>query len=32
VGPWREYICAENRQEYYNNKESDVPTAHKPDF
>ena len=32
VGPWREYVCAENRQEYYNNKESDVPTAHKPDF
>ena len=32
VGPWQEYVCAENRQEYYNNKESEVPTADKPDF
>jgi hypothetical protein len=27
-----EGICAENRNEYYNNKESDVPKAEKPDF
>jgi len=27
-----EVICAENRHEYYNNKESDVPKADKPDF
>jgi hypothetical protein len=32
LGPWREYVCAENRREYYNKKESEVPTAHKPDF
>ena len=32
LGPWREYVCAENRHEYYNNKESKVPTADKPDF
>jgi len=25
-------VCAENRNEYYNNKESDVPKAEKPDF
>ena len=25
-------VCAGNRQEYYNNKDSDVPTAVKPDF
>jgi hypothetical protein len=33
-GPERlsEGVCAENRHEYYNNKESDVPTAEKPDF
>jgi hypothetical protein len=29
---WREVVCAENRHEYYNNKESDVPRADKPDF
>ena len=29
---WLENVCAENRQEYYNNKDSDVPTADKPDF
>jgi hypothetical protein len=27
-----EGVCAENRHEYYNNKDSDVPTAGKPDF
>jgi len=30
--PWQETICAENTHEYYYNKESDVPTASKPDF
>jgi hypothetical protein len=29
---WLEIVCAENRHEYYNNKESDVPKADKPDF
>jgi hypothetical protein len=29
---WPETVCAENRHEYYNNKESEVPTAEKPDF
>ena len=28
----REYICAENRQEYYRGRESQLPTADKPDF
>jgi hypothetical protein len=32
LGPWREYVCAENRHEYYYNKESEVPSADKPDF
>jgi hypothetical protein len=27
-----ETVCAENRHEYYNNKDADVPTAAKPDF
>jgi hypothetical protein len=30
--PWQEIVCAENTHEYYYNKESDVPTANKPDF
>jgi hypothetical protein len=30
--PMQEAICAENPHEYYNNKESDVPKAEKPDF
>ncbi len=30
--PWQETICAENTHEYYYNKESEVPTAAKPDF
>jgi hypothetical protein len=29
---WPEIVCAENIQEYYNHKESDVPRADKPDF
>jgi hypothetical protein len=29
---WPETVCAENRHEYYNNKDSDVPTAENPDF
>jgi hypothetical protein len=29
---WPETVCAENIQEYYNNKESDVPRADSPDF
>jgi hypothetical protein len=29
---WPETVCAENRHEYYNNKDSEVPTAEKPDF
>ena len=29
---WPETVCAENIQEYYNNKESDVPRAGRPDF
>jgi hypothetical protein len=31
-GEWLEIVCADNRNEYYNNKQSDVPTADKPDF
>jgi hypothetical protein len=27
-----EIVCAENTHEYYNNRESSVPTANKPDF
>jgi hypothetical protein len=27
-----EVVCAENPREYYNNKDSDVPKAEKPDF
>jgi hypothetical protein len=30
--PWPEQICAENPYEYYNNRESAVPTARTPDF
>jgi hypothetical protein len=29
---WREVDCAENRHEYYNSKESDVPRANRSDF
>jgi hypothetical protein len=31
-GEWDEQVCAENRHEYYYNKDSEVPTADKPDF
>jgi hypothetical protein len=30
--PLNEAVCAENPHEYYNNKDSDVPKADKPDF
>jgi hypothetical protein len=29
---WPEQICAENPREYYNNKDTDLPVAAKPDF
>ena len=29
---WPEIVCAENTHEYYSNKESEVPSAAKPDF
>jgi hypothetical protein len=29
---WSEFICSENRHEYYAGKETDVPNADKPDF
>jgi hypothetical protein len=32
IGPWTELICSENRNEYYAGKNSEVPTANKPDF
>jgi hypothetical protein len=32
IGRWPEQICAENRREYYNNKDTDLPVADKPDF
>jgi hypothetical protein len=32
TGQVEEGVCAENRNEYYNNKESDVPKAEHPDF
>ena len=32
TGEWVEIVCADNRHEYYNNKDSDVPKADKPDF
>src|SRR5215831_12737915 len=32
IGPWTELICSENRNEYYAGKNSEVPTAEKPDF
>jgi hypothetical protein len=31
-GPIAEGVCAENRHEYYNNRDSDVPQAETPDF
>ncbi len=32
VGEWPEFICVENLHEYYYNKNSEAPTADKPDF
>jgi hypothetical protein len=32
MGPAPANVCADNRHEYYNNKDSEVPTADKPDF
>ena len=32
VDPWTELICAENQREYYNDRDSRIPTAEKPDF
>jgi hypothetical protein len=32
LGEWLEHVCAENTFEYYNGKDSAVPTAAKPDF
>jgi len=32
VDPWIELICAENQHEYFNNRDSRVPAAEKPDF
>ncbi len=32
IGDWPEAVCAENRREYYNNKDSEVPQADKQDF
>jgi len=32
IGSWTEQICAENRYEYYNNRESAVPVDNTPDF
>jgi len=31
-GDWAEVVCAENIHEYYYNKNSEVPSAEKPDF
>ena len=32
IGSWTEQICAENRREYYNNRDSAVPADDTPDF
>jgi len=32
LGEWAEYVCAENRHEYYAGNDSAVPRADKPDF
>jgi hypothetical protein len=29
---WVEYVCPENTREYYANRNTDIPTADKPDF
>ena len=31
-GSWIEHVCAENTFEYYNSKNSAIPTAKTPDF
>lgn len=31
-GSWAEQVCAENTREYYDDKNTSVPTAEKPDF
>ena len=32
LGEWPEAVCAENRREYYSNKDTEVPQADEPDF
>ena len=32
LGKWTDLICAENTREYYNDKDTEIPMAHKPDF
>jgi hypothetical protein len=32
IGAWTEQICAENPHEYYNDRDSAIPQAEKPDF
>ena len=32
IGAWAEHVCAENIHEYYNGRDSAVPTAGTPDF
>lgn len=32
LGEWVEHVCAENTREYYNGRNSAIPTADKPDF
>jgi hypothetical protein len=32
LGQWIEHVCAENTREYYNGKNSAIPTATTPDF
>ena len=32
LGGWPEFVCSDNRQEYYAGKDTDVPRADKPDF
>jgi hypothetical protein len=32
LGEWPEFVCSDNRHEYYAGKDTDVPRADKPDF
>ena len=32
LGQWPEFVCADNRHEYYAGKDTAVPTADRPDF